>query len=90
MKATSPSQTTHILHLLDSGHSGEEVSSLTSVSPSTVSRLRARYRPYLTKSPGGRPSKLSDTDIRYALRLIGTGKADNAVQVTKSLQEITN
>ena len=42
------------------------------------------------KSPGGRPSKLSDQDTRYALRLIGTGKADNAVQVTQSLQNIIN
>ena len=39
---------------------------------------------------GGRPSKLSSTDVRHALRLIGTGKADNAVQVTRALAPITN
>ena len=33
---------------------------------------------------------LSDTSIRYAIRLIGSGKAENAVQVTKSLQDITD
>ena len=90
MKPLSTAQTTQILHLLDSGHSGYEISTLTSVSKSAISRLRLRHRPYITKAPGGRPSKLSDTDICHAIRLIGTGKADNAVQVTKSLQDITN
>ena len=32
----------------------------------------------------------SENDICYATRLIGTGKADNAVQVSKALQEATN
>jgi len=90
MKPLSTAQTTHILHLLDSGHSGHEIHTLTGVSNAAISRLRFRHRPYLTKARGGRPSKLTDTDIRYAIRLIGTGKADNAVQVTKSLQEVTN
>ena len=90
MKALSTSQTSHILYLLDSGHSGHDISSQTGVSTAAISRLRSRHRPYLKKAPGGRPSKLSDHDTRYALRLIGTGKADNAVQVTKSLQNITN
>jgi len=34
--------------------------------------------------------KLSETSVHYALCLIGSGKADNAVQVTKSLQDINN
>ena len=48
------------------------------------------YCPYIKKASGGHPSKLSEQDIRYAIRLIGTGKAENAVQVTKALQDSTN
>ena len=90
MKALSTAQTTQILYLLDSGHSGEEVSSLTGVSASSISRLCSRHCPYLKKAPGGHPIKLSDTNIHHAIWLIGSGKADNAVQVTKVLQNVTN
>ena len=90
MKPLSPADSDHILFLLDSGYSGGQIASKTGVSNSTISRLRSRHRPYLKKALGGRPSKLSDTNIRYALHLIGTGKAENAVQVTKYLQDITN
>src|SRR5215469_9259535 len=90
MKSISPTDSDHILHLLDSGCSSGQISSQTGVSKATISRLSTRHCPYLKKTPAGHPSKLSDTNIRYALRLIGSGKAENAVQVTKSLQEITN
>ena len=90
MKPLSPADSNHILFLLDSGHSGEQISSQTGVSIATISRLHSRYRPYLKKAPGGHPSKLSDTNIHHALRLIGSGKAENAVQVTKSLKDIIN
>jgi len=90
MKAISSAQNKHILSLLDSGLSGHEISSQTGVSNAAISRLRSRYRPYLNKSQGGRRSKLSDHNIHYALRLIGTGKAENAVQVTKTLSNIVN
>src|SRR4051812_46739505 len=90
MKPLSPADSNHILFLLDSGYSGEQISSKTGVSNATISRLCSRHCPYLKKPPGGRPSKLSDTDICHALRLIGSGKVDDAVQVTKSLQNITN
>jgi len=90
MKTLSPAECNHILSLLDSGHSGHEISSITGAGTATISRLRSRYRPYLHKSSGGRPSKLSTTDIRHAIRLIGTGKADNAVEVTKVLKDVIN
>ena len=38
---------------------------------------------------GGCPSKLSPPNIHYALHLITTQKAENAVQITKTLQDIT-
>src|SRR5215472_226400 len=89
MKPITSEDSNDILSLLDSGHSHRQISSITGVSKTTVTRLCSRHRPYLKKAPGGQPSKLSDTSVRYALRLIGSGKADNAVQVTKSLQDIT-
>jgi len=79
-----------ILSLLDSGHSRYDISSQTGVSVTSISRLRSRHRPYIKKASGGRPSKLSEQDICYAIWLIGTGKAENAVQVTKALQHSTN
>jgi transposase len=90
MKPLSPAASHHILSLLDSGYSRNQISFKTGVSKSTISRLCSRHHPYLKKAPAGRPSKLSDTNIRYALRLIGSGEAENAVQVTKSLQDLTN
>jgi hypothetical protein len=41
-------------------------------------------------SAGGRPAKLSDRNVQHAIRLIHTGKAETAVEVTKSLQDIIN
>ena len=90
MKDTSSAQVTFVLSLLDSGHTGYQISSQTGLSTGTISKIRSRHRPNLSKSTGGRPSKLSENDIRYATRLITSGKADNAVQVAKSLAEVTN
>src|SRR5258708_18594017 len=39
------------------------------------------------KGKGGHPSKLTPTAIHHAICIISTGKADTAVDVTKSLQE---
>ena len=43
-----------------------------------------------TKSIGGRPSKLSPTNIRHAVHLLSTNKAENAVQVARHLRDITH
>ena len=88
MKQLTPAVSNHILFLLDSGNSCQQISHRTGVSKSTISSLGSRYRPYLKKAAGGCPSKLSDSNICYALCLIGSGEAENAVQVTKSLQKI--
>ena len=87
MKALSVAQHNHILSLLDSGHSGHEISSQTGVSNATISRLYSRHHPYHKKASGSCPSKLSEQDLHYATQLIGTG---SAVQVAKSLQDSTN
>ena len=55
-----------------------------------ISRLHSRHHPYIKKASGGCPSKLSEQDLCYATQLIGTSKAENAVQVAKALQDSTN
>jgi transposase len=39
---------------------------------------------------GGCPSKLTPTNTRHAIHLITSRKAENAVQITKTLRDITN
>ena len=90
MRSLSQTQQNHILHLLDSGHSAHAIQSQTGIHASTISRLRSKHRSTLQKSLGGRPSKLSFSNIRHAIYLLSTGKAENAVQVTKTLSNIVN
>ena len=79
-----------ILSMLDAGHSTHHIGSITGVHASTISRLRSKECSELHKLSGGHPTKLSSTSIRHAVHLITTRKAENAVQVTKSLKTITN
>jgi uncharacterized protein YerC len=90
MKDTSSAQVNFVLSLLDSGHSGYQISSKTGIATGTISKIRNKHCPNLPKATGGRPTKLSENDLRFTTRLITTGKADNAVQVAKSLAEVTN
>ena len=76
--------------MLDAGHSICSIQATTGVHASTISRLRSKKRSELQKSIGGRPSKLSPSNIRHAIHLISTQKAENAVQVTKTLTNIIN
>lgn len=90
MRSLSAAQTNHILSLLDSGHSAHHISSTTNFSLGTISNLRLKHRSSLQKSVGGRPSKLSAANTRHAMHLMRTGKAENAAQLTKPLQDIIN
>jgi hypothetical protein len=90
MQPLSAAQRNHILSLLDSGHSAHQISSSTGVHHTTISKLHRQYCPYLQKHSGGCPKRLSEADTCYALHLITSRKAENAVQVTKTLQDITN
>jgi len=90
MKSLSPAQHNHVLSLLDAGQSACQISSKTGLHNSTISQLRSKHRPHLQKSSGGRPSKLSSADVCFAQRLITTRKAENAVQITKTLRDIKN
>src|SRR3984885_3473681 len=76
--------------MLDAGQSTHSISAATGVHPSTISRLHSKEHSELQKSTGGCPKKLSPSNICHAIHLISTQRAENAVQVTKSLINIIN
>ncbi|KIK79360.1 hypothetical protein PAXRUDRAFT_769616 [Paxillus rubicundulus Ve08.2h10] len=76
--------------MLDSGHSGHSISTSTGFHTSTISRVCAKGCLELQKSTGGCPSKLSPANVCHAIHLISTRKAENAVQITKTLTNIIN
>ncbi len=90
MRTLSLTQKNHILSMLDAGHSAHSIGSITGVHTFTISRLHSKKCSELYKSSGGHPTKLSSANICHAVHLIITKKAENAVQVTKTLKNITN
>src|SRR5882757_9930849 len=75
-----------IVTLLKSGASGYAIHHATGA----ISKIRSEYCPELPKSFGGCSRKLISANINYAKRIICMRKADNAVQVTKTLRDMTN
>jgi hypothetical protein len=75
--------------MLDAGHSAHSIAFITGVHSSTISRLHSKEHSELQKSSGGHPTKLSPANICHAVHLITSQKAENAVQVTKTLYNIT-
>jgi len=90
MRQLSTAQKVHILHFLNKGESATSIASKTGVSLGSVSKIHHEHCPDLAKSVGGCPSKLSPANIQYAAQLIISQKADNATQVTQSLQNIVS
>ena len=90
MHPLSPSQQYHIISLLEAGHSACHIASITGLHNSTITRHCRKPHPYLPKSSGGNPPKCSDINICHAVHLISAGRAENAVQVTRTLQDNTN
>jgi transposase len=89
MKALTPAQVSHILTLLNKGKSASQISAITGRGLSTISRIRFTHCPTLAKAPGGRPCKLSPSDIHYSIQQITSQKAEHATEVTKILQNMT-
>ena len=81
MKSLSIDQTTQIISLLKLGHSTCNIYSATGVHPYTISYIYSKHCPDLAKPSAGQPSIITPTDIHYAIWLLSTGKAENAVQV---------
>ena len=90
MRPLSITKRNRIVTLLTSGTSAHEIHHLTGASIGAISKIRAEYCPELPKSSGGHPRKLPAANINYAKRIIRMRKADNAVQVTKALKDVTN
>ena len=89
MHTLSSASQNHILLLLETGHTAGHIEASTGYGISTISRLRSKHRPHLSKSLGGHPPKLSPINIRHAQHLISSGKADTAADVTKTLRNVT-
>jgi hypothetical protein len=76
--------------MLNAGHSAHSIASITDVHTPTIFRLCSKECFELYKSSNSHPTKLSPANIQRAVYHITYKKAENAVQVTKSLQNITN
>ena len=83
MQPLSTDQRNNIISLLEAGHSAHEISSATGVHSSIISRLHRKHYPYLLKSSGGRPTKLSSSNICHGPHLISTGKAEMLSRLLK-------
>jgi hypothetical protein len=90
MRSLSSTHKNTTLTMLDNGQSTHSISTATGIHPSTISRLHSKECSGLQKSVGGHSSKLSPTNIYHAIHLITSYKAENAVQVTKTLCNIIN
>ena len=76
--------------MLDAGQSAHSIASATGLHVSTISRLCSKEHSELQKAAGGCSSKLFSANMCHAICLILSGKAENAVQVTKALTNIVN
>ena len=90
MKSISSTQRNTILSMLDAGQSAHSIASATGLHVFTISRLCSKECSELQKAAGGHPSRLSSANIYHAIHLISSGKAENAVQVTKALTNVVN
>ncbi|KIJ10656.1 hypothetical protein PAXINDRAFT_42358, partial [Paxillus involutus ATCC 200175] len=90
MWSLSSTQKNTILTRLDSGCSAHTIASTTGLNVSTISIIHAKEHSDLQKSSGDCLSKLFPANVRHSIHLISTHRAENAVQVTKSLTNIIN
>ena len=90
MKSLSPATCDHIITMLQSGVSVHSIHHATGVSLGTISKLHSQHCFGTPKSLGGHPIKLTSVNITYAKCHIHMQKADNVVQVTKSLEDVIN
>ena len=88
MKAINSTTKANVIHLLHSGLSIRQIASQLSLSIGTVSNIRSKHCLCLANPPGGHPPKLSASDIRHALYLFSSKKAESAVQVTQPLRDV--
>lgn len=90
MKLLSAAKTAQVVVLLKRGYSGRRIERETGVSTGKISAIRKKHCPDLPKSSGGRPSKLSENEIRLVVRSITSRKVDTAPQAKRILKDVTN
>jgi transposase len=90
MKHISEETRNNIISLLDTGLSSRPIALQLGVSHTTVDRVRAKFRPEMQKNQGGRPAKLTVTDKRRLVRMVTSGEADTAVQLTQEFKNTKN
>ena len=90
MKSLSTNKINSIIARLDAGQSYENIAAEIGVSKGVITKIRKQHRSDLQLSLGGRPSKLSENDIRHTIRQITSGKIDNAATAARALQDCTN
>ena len=90
MQSLTHAHCNHVLQLLDKGRSSHSISTTTGISVGSISNIHSKHCLTLFKSVGGHPCKLSPADTQYATHLITSQKAENATQVAKTLQNMTN
>ena len=90
MKSLSQEQTNSVISLLQQGLSSRNVASITAFHYSTVSKICIKHCPDLPKPSCGCPLKLSSTASRHIVCLIGSGKAETAMDVSRILQDTLN
>ena len=90
MKPLSIDETNTILSLPHAGQSAKEISKSVGRGLATITRIHQEHCLTITKAIGGCPPELTPTNIHYAIYLITTKKADNAIYIRKALGNITH
>jgi transposase len=90
MKSLSTDTRNSIVQMTSNGVSSRKIAAQLNISHTSVNRIRKKVIPDVPKPASGRPAKLTATDKRGLVRMITSGKADNAVQITRELKNGTN
>jgi transposase len=88
MRATSSTQCTTVISLLQEGYSLRQIEAKTGLGKSTIGRIKKQVDEDKENSKGGRPSKLSSANKRTIIRQITSGKLDNAAEATQFINNI--
>lgn len=88
MRSISTADKNNILSLLSHGLSTRKIASQTGISKSKVALVAQEAGPNKENNPGGRPKKLSPHDQRAVSSLMQPGKASNATQATRHMNNI--
>ena len=90
MHKLSKDTISRVLYRFDNALSYSQIRQLTGVSVGSITRIASEHRPMVPKSKSGHSWKLNENDLRHATCLITSSKCDDAVAVTKVLQNTTN